>query len=222
MRASSAFPHQTIRSGRGATTPSTSSWYPGAVSDVLYDIFTNQPIRKLLYRTRYLLALLLVVPLARYMNPARLPIAVGLSLFGQLIQGWCFASLVKNLELSIRGPYVLVRNPMYLGRYFMILGFVVLLDFPAAIVVVVYTVLYFPYMLYRVKREEERLNRYYPEPFQKYCSEVRRFWPLWPKLTSPDVRFWDNRMFLDNNGHWNILLTLASYVAVYTLHRISF
>ena len=186
------------------------------MSDVLYDIFTNQPIRKLLYRTRYLLALLLVVPVARYMNPAWLPVAIGLSLFGQLIQGWCFASLVKNLELSIRGPYVLVRNPMYLGRYFMILGFVVLLDSPIAIVA--YTVLYFPYMLYRVKREEQRLNRYYPEPFQKYCADVRRFWPNWSRLGSPDVRFWDNRMFLDNNGHWNILITLAAYVAVYLLH----
>jgi len=190
------------------------------VSDVLHDLFTNQQIRKLFYRTRYLLALVLVVPLARYMHPHLLPIAIGLSLVGQLIQGWCFASLVKNRELSIRGPYLLVRNPMYLGRYFLILGFVVLLNSPVAIVV--HTVLYFLYMLYRVKREERRLNRAYTEEFQRYCAEVHRFWPTWGKLGDPGLRFWDNSMFLENNGHWNILLTLVVYVVVTTLHTVVF
>jgi len=190
------------------------------VSDVLHDLFTNQQIRKLFYRTRYLLALLLVLPLARYMHPRLLPIAIGLSLIGQLIQGWCFASLVKNRELSIRGPYLLVRNPMYLGRYFLILGFIVLLSSPLAIVG--YTVLYYLYMLYRVKREERRLNRAYTEEFRRYCAEVRRFWPSWGKIREPAVRFWDNVMFLENNGHWNILLTLVAYVAVTTLHIVAF
>jgi steroid 5-alpha reductase family enzyme len=190
------------------------------VSDVLHDLFTNQRIRKLFYRTRYLLALLLVVPLARYMHPELLPFAIGLSLFGQAIQGWCFASLIKNRELSIRGPYLLVRNPMYLGRYFLILGFVLLLGSPVAIVV--HTVLYYLYMLYRVKREERRLNRAYTEEFRRYCSRVRRFWPRWGKLLDPGVRFWDNAMFLENNGHWNILLTLVAYVAVTTLHVAAF
>jgi len=188
------------------------------VSDVLHDLFTNQQIRKLFYRTRYLLALLLVVPLARYMHPQQLPIAIVLSLVGQLIQGWCFASLVKNRELSIRGPYLLVRNPMYLGRYFLILGFIVLLSSPVAIVV--YTVLYYLYMLYRVKREERRLNRAYTEEFRRYCAEVHRFWPTWRKLREPAVRFWDNSMFLENNGHWNILLTAIAYAAVYGAHLV--
>ena len=190
------------------------------MSDVLHDLFTNPPIRKLFYRTRYLLALVLVVPLARYMHPELMPIAIALSLVGQLVQGWCFASLVKNRELSIRGPYLLVRNPMYLGRYFLILGFVVLLDSPVAIAV--YTVLYYLYMLYRVKREERRLNRAYHEDFRSYCAEVHRFWPTWGKLKDPGLFFWDNSMFLENNGHWNILLTLLAYFAVYTLYTVVF
>ena len=47
-------------------------------------------------------------------------------MFGQLIQTWCFASLVKNWQLTERGPYLMCRNPMYIGRYFLILGFVLL------------------------------------------------------------------------------------------------
>jgi len=48
------------------------------------------------------------------------------SVLGEAIQLWSFASLVKNEQLTARGPYVLVRNPMYLGRFFLILGIALL------------------------------------------------------------------------------------------------
>lgn len=190
------------------------------MNGILQDLFTNQAIRKVLYRVRYLLAIVLLVPLARYMRPEWLRAAVVLSLLGQVIQGWCFAALVKNRELSVRGPYVLVRNPMYLGRYFLILGFICLLGRWEA--VVVYTVVYYPYMRYRVMREEKRLRRIYPVEFERYCGEVRRFLPSLRKLGDPAVRFFDWTMFLENNGHWNVLLTLAAYVAVTSLHFAAF
>jgi len=186
------------------------------MNSVVQDLFANKPIRKFLKKTRYAWALVLVYPLARYMNPALLPVAIGVSMVGQLIQGWCFGSLVKNWELSIRGPYVLVRNPMYLGRFFLILGFICLLgSLPA---VAVYTILYYPYMLFRVKREERRLRRTFGEEFERYCRDVGRFLPSPRRLGNPAVRFFDLTMFLDNNGHWNILLTLVAYVAVYSIH----
>jgi protein-S-isoprenylcysteine O-methyltransferase Ste14 len=186
----------------------------------LQDLFSNRALRKFLYRTRYLLAVLLVVPLARYMDPAWLPAAVGISLFGQLIQAWCFASLVKNLELSVRGPYLLARNPMYLGRFFLILGFVCLIGRPLAIVA--YTAVYYLYMVTRVKREERRLRRVFGDEYERYCREVRRFLPSLSRLGDPAVRFFDSEMFLQNHGHWNILLTLAAYAAVYAIHVLAF
>ena len=73
-------------------------------------------------------------------------------MFGELIQLWSFASLDKNSDLAIRGPYALVRNPMYLGRYFILLGFLILLG--AWWVLVVYSVVYWFYMDTRVEREE--------------------------------------------------------------------
>lgn len=191
-----------------------------AMNDVLQGLFTNQPVRKFLKKTRYLFALALMLPVAYSMRPDRLPVAVGISLVGQLIQGWCFASLVKNKELSVRGPYVLVRNPMYLGRFFLILGFVWLLDSPIAIAV--YAALYYPYMHYRVLREERRLRRVHPEEFARYCSEVRRFLPSFSRLGDSRVRFFDSSMFLANNGHWNIVLTLAAFAAAYAIRHFVF
>ena len=48
-------------------------------------------------------------------------------MFGEAIQLWCFASLDKGRTLAFNGPYALVRNPMYLGRYFILLGGLMLL-----------------------------------------------------------------------------------------------
>ncbi len=188
-----------------------------AVNGVIQDLFANKALRTALFRARFLLALVLLVPLARYMHSEWWSAALGTSLFGQVIQTWCFASLVKNRELSVRGPYKLVRNPMYLGRYFLILGFVGLLESLAAIVV--YTVMYYLYMFNRVKREERRLRRDYPDEFGKYCSEVNRFLPSFRRLGDPGVWFFDRRMFLENNAHWNILMTILAYAMLYVVHR---
>ena len=129
---------------------------PPPVINTLKDLLANEALRTFLVRTRYLVAVALLFPLARAMHPELLPVALLVSLAGQAVQTWCFASLVKNRELTVRGPYVLVRNPMYLGRYFLLLGFVLLLASPLA--VAVYTVGYVVYMVARVAREERRLG----------------------------------------------------------------
>lgn len=190
------------------------------MSGVVQDLFANHTIRRFLFKGRFVLAPLLMLPLAYGMRPEAWSAALGISLFGQLIQTWCFASLVKNRELSVRGPYKLVRNPMYLGRYFLILGFVWLLQSVWAIVL--YTAVYYTYMFYRVKREERRLARDYPEGFAKYCSEVRRFLPSFGRLGDPEVWFFDRAMFFENHAHWNILMTGLAYAMLYGLHRFFF
>jgi len=191
--------------------------YPESVNGVIQDLFANKAFRGLLFKTRFLLALVLLVPLARYMHPEWWATALGISLAGQLIQTWCFASLVKNRELSVRGPYKLVRNPMYLGRYLLILGFVLLLR--SFVAIGVYTVVYYLYMFNRVKREELRLRRDYPEGFGKYCGDVRRFLPSFSRLGDPEVWFFDREMFLENHAHWNILMTVLAYATLFVLHR---
>jgi len=188
------------------------------MNDVLQGFFTNRSIRRFLSKTRYVLFVGLIVPAAYFMRPELLPAALGISLFGQLIQTWCLASLVKNRELSVRGPYLMVRNPMYLGRFFLILGFVVLFGNPW--IVAGYTILYYPYMLYRVKGEEGRLRRVYTDDFEDYCRRVHRFLPSPRRLGDPAVWFFDKEMFLENHGHWNIVLTIIAYAAVYAVNRI--
>lgn len=135
------------------------------------------------------------------------------SMFGELIQVWSFASLVKNETLTARGPYVMVRNPMYLGRYFLVLGFILL---PGNVyAVLIYTVFYYFYMVNRVKREENRLAGILGEPYQEYCRQTNPFLPDFSRLTRPDVWFWDWNVMVMNNGHWNFLSAVVAWTVVY-------
>jgi protein-S-isoprenylcysteine O-methyltransferase Ste14 len=185
------------------------------VIHAIHDLFANRTLRTVLAQTRYLLAAALLVPLAFFTQPQWLLPGLAVSLIGQLIQTWCFAALVKNAELTIRGPYVLSRNPMYLGRYLLVLGFVLLLG--SWIAVGVYTLVYCLYMVNRVEREETRLRRLFAERYAQYCSEVNRFVPSFDRITDPAVRFFDWSIFRENNAHWNIVLTLGAFAAIYGL-----
>ncbi|MHB8622059.1 MAG: methyltransferase family protein [Sulfuricaulis sp.] len=179
----------------------------------VHDIFNHPTARQAFLKLRYVLFLALLIVLALHTDRERLLTGFVVSLFGEAIQLWSFAALVKNAQLTARGPYVLVRNPMYLGRFFLILGVVLLLDNPY--VAAVYVVLYYFYMVNRVQREETRLLGILGQPYRDYCAQVNRFLPSFGRLSDPAVRFFDWKVLWHNNGQWNFLAMLLFYGALY-------
>ncbi|MDR2981259.1 MAG: hypothetical protein LBV12_03325, partial [Puniceicoccales bacterium] len=102
------------------------------------NIFQNPHVRRTLAFLRIPLFALTASIVALFVNKNWLLAGFIVSLFGQLIQSWSFASLDKNSTLAVQGPYTMVRNPMYLGRYFLILGFTLTTGswgFPAVFIV---------------------------------------------------------------------------------------
>jgi protein-S-isoprenylcysteine O-methyltransferase Ste14 len=159
--------------------------------------FFNYPFaRKIFLKLRYVLFLGVLAMLALYADVSRLLPAFLVSLFGEAIQLWSFASLVKNKQLTARGPYVMVRNPMYLGRFFLILGIVLLFD--NVYIAPAYIIFYYFYMVNRVGREEKRLAELLGQPYRDYCARVNRFLPAFGRLFDPA-------------GHWNLLAMLLFY-----------
>jgi len=184
----------------------------------VHSIFNHPVARKVFLKLRYVLFLIFLVVLARYTEASRLLAGFLVSLFGQAIQTWSFASLVKNELFTPRGPYVLVRNPMYLGRFFLLLGLMYLLGnhyFTAA-----YAAVYYFYMVNRVQREEKRLVELLGAPYRDYCRRVNRFIPSISRLNDPGVWFFDWAVLRKNHGHWNFLAMLLFYgvLAVYVLY----
>ena len=180
--------------------------------NVIHSLFNNVTLRKAFIKLRYPIVIAMVVVLALYIQAEWLWLGFVVSMVGEAIQLWSFASLVKNEQLTARGPYDLVRNPMYLGRYFLVLGFMLLFGNPY--VIVIYTVLYYFYMVNRVKREEKRLQRLLGEPYRQYCASTNRFWPSWQRLRDSHMRFFDWQVMLRNNGHWNLISALAIYAVI--------
>lgn len=174
-------------------------------------IFNHPGVRRAYVRLRVPLAILALAAAFPFLKREWLLAGFIVSMVGELIQLWSFASLDKNSDLAIRGPYAMVRNPMYLGRYFILLGFLMLLG--SAWVVVLYTVVYWFYMDTRVEREEKHLMPIFGPRYAEYCAKVRRFIPGLPLAGQP-VAYWNWSLFSQNHAAGNLVGTLAVWAVV--------
>ena len=174
-------------------------------------LFQHPGLRSFLVKMRLPLFVLLLVGVAPFAKREWLLAGFIVSMLGEFIQLWCFASLDKNLTLTIRGPYTMVRNPMYLGRFFIPFGFLMLLG--QWWLLAAYTVIYWLYMDARVQREEAHLKPIFGAPYDDYCARVRRFVPGWP-LAGHQVGYWNWALFTHNNAGRNLVGTLVAWALV--------
>jgi protein-S-isoprenylcysteine O-methyltransferase Ste14 len=179
--------------------------------EAIRSVFRQPGLRRFVVALRVPLTLLVVAAALPLIQRDWLLAGFAVSMLGEAIQLWCFAALDKNADLTIRGPYTMVRNPMYLGRFFIIGGFLLLLG--SVPLLVVYTIGYWFYMDSRVGREEARLRQIFGAPYEDYCARVRRFLPGAPQAGKP-VAYWNWTLFRQNHGLVNLLLTLAVWALV--------
>jgi len=184
--------------------------------DAIHKLFNNATLRKVLVKSRVLLGVIAVGLIIWKLDPRWLLPGFLVSMFGEAIQLWCFASLDKGRTLAFNGPYAMVRNPMYLGRYFILLGGLMLLG--QWWVLVAFTVVYYFYMVNRVKREEEYLRGPLGEPYLDYLRTVNRFLPGAPKPGSR-LAFWDWRLLKRNHGTTNLVATLGFWIIAWVVAR---
>ena len=136
------------------------------------------------------------------------------SLAGAAAQWWCFACIMTSKELAANGPYRFVRNPMYLSRYFLVLGMFLMLD-PTLpwrwLGPVAFTMFYGFFMVNRVAREERKLRAIFGEPYAAYLRAVPRFVPALRPRVAGRTLYWCPVAFKRNNGARNMLIVLAGY-----------
>lgn len=176
-------------------------------------IFNNKTLRLVLLKLRYLIFLVFFIILIPQIKPSWFLPGFIMSLFGELIQLWCFASLDKNRTLAVKGPYMLMRNPMYIGRFFLLLGCLLLAG--DMWVMLVFIVLYYFYMVNRVKREEGKLRVLFGKAYENYCRDVNRFVPSFKGVNWRSLWFFKWNLLLNNNGHWNLIAVLVSFSVFY-------
>jgi protein-S-isoprenylcysteine O-methyltransferase Ste14 len=176
----------------------------------VHRLFNHPALRRALVRTRVPLFIALGCVLLWYAKREWFFPALAISLFGEAIQLWCFASLQKNQVLAANGPYAMVRNPMYLGRYFLLLGMLML---PGnAWLLAAFSILYYLYMVNRVRREEALLAPTFGEAYSRYCAAVPRFLPRLTPHPEGRVAFFDWGSFVRNHGLRNLAQVAVFYV----------
>jgi len=178
--------------------------------------FQNPQLRHWLVKLRVPIGIVVIVLIAPFVQTRWLLAGFLVSMLGELIQVWCFASLDKNTTLTVRGPYTMVRNPMYLGRFFIPLGFLMLLG--NGWLLLLYAAGYWLYMHARVQREEAHLRPIFGAAYAHYLASVRRFVPGRPQRGT-QVDYWNWALFKQNNAGTNLVATLAVWavVAAWTL-----
>jgi len=178
------------------------------------DFFNSRLVRGIMLKLRLPLGLAVLVWVFYAMNPAWFWPGLAVSVLGALGQLWCFACIRTQQRLAAAGPYMFVRNPMYLARYFLILG--VLLWTGNLWVIGAFTVSYYPYMNNRVRREEARLREIFGQPYEEYCRDVNRFLPTFNKRFRPALLVkTDLECFRRNHGFTNILAVAVIYALAY-------
>ena len=179
----------------------------------IHDIFNNEMLRSFLSRFRYPIFIAFFILLIPQIRPSLLLPGFIMSLFGELIQLLSFASLDKNKSLAVKGPYLLTRNPMYIGRLFLILGGVILVG--NIWVILGFIIFYYFYVINRVKREERRLGLLFGEQYEHYCREVNRFMPSLKLSNRRTLWFFKWDLLLQNNGHKSLIAVLSGYLILY-------
>lgn len=114
---------------------------------------------------------------------------------GLLVRSWAAGVIVKRTALATVGPYALVRHPLYVGSFFIALGFALVMDDGLALIAtpILYWVIYLPVM-----REEEReLAAHFGEAWRSYAARTGTVIPRAPLSTAKAEwswrRWWRNR-----------------------------
>ena len=158
-------------------------------------------------------AILLAVFIAR---PTLLTIMAGLVfvVIGEAARFWAAGHLIRKKELATSGPYAYVRDPLYFGRLFLLVGFCIMGGpWCFALLVVGLGIFFWSYMPRKYKKEMAWLTDIFGDEYTRYAAQVHS---LIPRLTPyPDSagRPWSFKLFWNENREQYFLLIVLGVFA---------
>ena len=142
--------------------------------------------------------ILLVVFLAR---PTPLSLVVGglIVLLGEAVRVWASGHLLRNRELTTSGPYAHLRDPLYLGRLLLLVGFCVMgWGYTWIILVLGLSVFFLNYMPRKYRKEMVGLEKLFGEEYKKYSSYASSLIPRLKPYPHAEKKPWRFDLF------WNV------------------
>jgi protein-S-isoprenylcysteine O-methyltransferase Ste14 len=139
---------------------------------------------------------------------------LGLVFAGLALRSWAAGTLHKRTQLATSGPYELVRHPLYIGSFLMMLGFCLLVDDRENIWFVLGPIL-FLYIL-RALNEEKYLARAFPDEWPIFSGSVPRFIPR--RLPTTWFNDWSLSQWTKNREYQALSAVLLGLVAIQIWH----
>lgn len=183
----------------------------------IHEIFNNRKARKTLLKLRVPVGLILIVLLSKTIDFHFFFLGLFVSVLGELFQIWCMSTIKTKKKLTVVGPYMFLRNPMYISRFFLIFGIILMTGNPW--LMGGFTILYYFYMVNRVKREEDILSNLFGKAYEDYCRDVNRYVPSLKRFDRELLWSFNKESFIQNNVHWNILGAAISYLILYAFAK---
>jgi protein-S-isoprenylcysteine O-methyltransferase Ste14 len=141
-------------------------------------------------------------------------LGLGLVLAGLGLRTWAAGTLHKRTQLATTGPYELVRHPLYIGSFLMMLGFCILVDDRENIWFVLGPILGL-YIL-RAVHEERYLAEVFPDQWPKFAQRVPRFFPR--RLPTTWTADWSFTQWRNNREHRAVTATFLGLAAIQVWH----
>jgi protein-S-isoprenylcysteine O-methyltransferase Ste14 len=137
-------------------------------------------------------------------------LGLGLVLGGLALRSWAAGTLHKRTELTMSGPYGLVRHPLYIGSFMMMVGFCQLIDDAENIWFVMGPVL--ALYVYRAIHEEKFLAATFPDQWTEFARKVPRFFPR--RLPKQLFSTWDFKQWINNREYQAVSAVVLGLIAL--------
>ena len=153
-----------------------------------------------------ILALVIVLLLARP-NIFSLIIGSIIVFVGEGIRVWAAGHLIRNEEVTTSGPYAYLRDPLYLGRVLLLIGFCIMAwGYTWIILLFGLGVFFLNYMPRKYRKEMARLENLFGEEYKAYASYTRSLIPRLRPYSNARNRPWRFDLFWKENKEQYFLL----------------
>ena len=112
-------------------------------------------------------------------------------------------TLHKNQQLNMEGIYAIVRNPLYVGSFFILLGINLIIHHPLvwAASIIIFSLTYIPTIL----GEENTLKKIFPDQWGQFEASVPRFIPNILRIFELRKTSWDFKQWYKNHEHYTVI-----------------
>jgi protein-S-isoprenylcysteine O-methyltransferase Ste14 len=186
----------------------------GTFVNRIHDLFNNAGARKIFLKLRVPLGIVCLLLLLPQLKKEWFLPGLTVSVIGEMIQVWCLSTIRTRKTLTVTGPYMFVRNPMYIGRFFLVFG--ILMMTGGFWIMALGTVVYYFYMVNRVRREEPVLREIFGADYLEYCRDVHPYIPVsLGRFDAKKLWSFNRESFTQNHVLVNVAATAGAYLVLW-------